>query len=234
VKQVSIVIPAYEESENLKILLPKIVEIVDRLSDTKIEILVVLPDFSLSEEISLVQSYGARPIIRTPTNSFGDALRSGISNLDSKSEFTIIMDADGSHNPDRIPELVNYANDFDIVVSSRYTKGGSTDNNLILRTMSRVLNIIYKIILGLDCNDISTNYKIYKTEDLKSISLSCKDFDIVEEIFYKIHLLNNRKTKIFEIPDHFSNRNFGVTKRRLGPFIVSYFVTLIKLRFNVK
>ena len=233
-KHVSIVIPAYEESENLKILLPRIQEISTGLINTKIEILVVLPNFSKDSEKLLVESYGARPIIRYPSNSFGDALRTGFSQVSPNSEFTLTIDADGSHNPDKIPDLIAIAENYDIVVSSRYVKGGSTDNNHLLRTMSRILNLIYKIILDLDCNDISTNYKIYKTKDLKAIDLICKDFDIVEEIFYKIHVLHDRKTRVYEIPDHFSNRNFGVTKRQLGPFIISYLLTLIKLRFNVK
>jgi dolichol-phosphate mannosyltransferase len=144
------------------------------------------------------------------------------------------MDADGSHRPERINDLYLIADNCDIGVASRYIKGGSTDNSAVLRFMSRILNLIYKIVLNVDCNDISTNFKIYKSRDIRKIELECKNFDIVEEIIYKIHLLHNKDTKITEIPDRFHNRDLGVTKRKLGPFIITYILTLIRLRFRAK
>jgi hypothetical protein len=77
-------------------------------------------------------------------------------------------------------------------------------------------------------------YEHIAPEKVGNINLTCNNFDIVEEILFKIHLLHNRKTQIIEIPDHFYNRDLGVTKRKLGPFIITYIFTLVRLRFRVK
>jgi dolichol-phosphate mannosyltransferase len=229
-----VVIPAYEEIDNLKNLLPKINYQISLIDGLNYEILVVLPSFTSKDEMETIRNLSAIPVIRKPTNNFGDALRSGFSALDVRSTLAITMDADGSHRPERINDLYLIAENCDIGVASRYVKGGSTDNSAVLRFMSRILNLIYKIVLNVDCNDISTNFKIYKSRDIRKIELECKNFDIVEEIIYKIHLLHNKDTKITEIPDHFHNRDLGVTKRKLGPFIITYILTLIRLRFRAK
>lgn len=215
-------------------MLPRINHQVNLINDLSYEILVVLPSFTTKDEIETIRNLKAEPIIRNPTNNFGDALRSGFSALHSRSTHVITMDADGSHRPERITDLYSVAKNCDIGIASRYIKGGSTDNSALLRFMSRFLNLIYSFVLKIDCKDISTNFKIYKSTDLKRINLTCNNFDIVEEILFKIHLLHNRKTQIIEIPDHFYNRDLGVTKRKLGPFIITYIFTLVRLRFRVK
>lgn len=215
-------------------MLPKINHQVNLINNLSYEILVVLPSFTTKDEIETIRNLKAEPIIRNPTDNFGDALRSGFFALDSRSTLVITMDADGSHRPERINDLYSIAKNCDIGIASRYIKGGLTDNSALLRFMSRFLNLIYSFVLNIDCKDISTNFKIYKSKDLKKINLRCNNFDIVEEILFKIHLLYNRKTQIIEIPDHFYNRDLGVTKRKLGPFIITYIFTLVRLRFRVK
>ena len=97
--------------------------------------------------------------------------------------------------------------------------------------MSKVLNISYSIVLGIKCKDISNSFKLYQTNDLKSITLKCNEFDIVEEIIFKIN--KARKIALKEIPFNFQKRNFGKSKRNLIVFIFKYLITLIKLRFFV-
>ena len=116
-----------------------------------------------------------------------------------------------------------------VVVASRYTKGGTTDNSVALRTMSRTLNMAYRIILGIRCKDVSTNFKLYRRADLAQITLTCKDFDVVEELLFRLKMLHGKALVIKEIPDRFFERTHGVTKRRLGPFVVSYIKTLLYL-----
>ena len=61
--------------------------------------------------------------------------------------------------------------------------GGATENSASLVVISRALNIVYSIVLGIKCKDISSSFKLYRADVLKSLELKCDHFDIVEEIF---------------------------------------------------
>ena len=231
---VSIMLPAYGEEENLATLIPAISEQLDALALSDREILVVLPSDASDSEMQDVLQLGGQPIARTPSNSFGDAIRSGIAEISSRSKWTVVMDADGSHSPETLPRLLNADTGSDVVVASRYVSGGSSDNSLQLRMMSRLLNVVYGAILGIRCKDISTNFKRYRSRDLKNLELKAENFDIVEEILYRTSQLHGQEFTILEIPDHFYERRFGETKRNLNAFIISYVFTLVKLRLSQK
>jgi dolichol-phosphate mannosyltransferase len=228
---ISIVIPAFNEIENLRILIPEIRNQTNRFKD--VEILIVLPTTASIGEKEEILELGAIPITRTPGDTFGDAIRSGIKNVRIISSYVLFMDADGSHSPRTIPRLVEEItkNDTDIVIASRYIDGGSTDNSLVLRAMSKILNYTFALVLGLKIKDISTNFKIYKRELLLDSNLVCKNYDIVEEILLEAKKIKPN-LKVLEIPDHFHERVYGESKRKLSVFIATYLATLIRLRFR--
>ena len=97
--------------------------------------------------------------------------------------------------------------------------------------MSYITNITYSIVLNLHYKDISNSFKLYKTSSLKELTLRCKNFDIVEEILYKIKK-HHKEINVLEIPYSFKERMFGHTKRNLFVFIFTYIITIIRLRFD--
>jgi dolichol-phosphate mannosyltransferase len=86
--------------------------------------------------------------------------------------------------------------------------------------------------LGINANDVSNNYKIYRAEALRTIQLKCSNFDIVEEILLEIRKKHGNDFVIEEIPDYFQERISGSSKRSLLLFMISYGLTLIRLRFR--
>ena len=144
------------------------------------------------------------------------------------------MDADGSHSPSTIPRLLNAIIDdnSDVVIASRYVLGGSSANTKVLQAMSRLLNITYSLVLGIDAKDISTNYKIYRGALIQGVELRCNNFDIVEELLLELKRKTGNKLRIQEVPDYFAIRMFGHSKRNLLRFIFSYTFTLFRLRFG--
>lgn len=224
-------IPAFDELANLRGLLPQIAGLNGRGLATMIEPTVILPTQANDQEIREIESLGARVAIREPSDAFGDAIRTGIQAIAPDTDYVVFMDADGSHTPSRIPEMLRHAQSADVVVASRYTKGGSSDNGPILKIMSLVLNRAYSVVLGINCRDVSTNFKLYHARDLKGIALSCNNFDVVEEVLFRVQERKYpKRLEIVEIPDHFAQRNLGKSKRKLGPYIASYLWTLGKLR----
>ncbi len=223
----SIIMPAYLEAENLTGLLPRLNQ---TLFDLKInfEILVVDTQEAMDQTPSICKRLSARYINRLNGNTYGDAVQTGIQ--DSKGRYVVFMDADGSHSPEFIKKLWEARKNFDVVIASRYIKGGQTDNSKTLVLMSRMVNWGYGFVLGLRCKDISNSFKLYDGEKLRALRLCFKNFDIVEEILYKLILIEP-KLRIHEIPFRFEQRNFGTTKRHLVAFVFSYAVSLFKLRF---
>ena len=233
-RYLTVITPAYDEIANLRELLPRLRMVLETEPGLDAEVLVVLPPWAPELERSEVMDLGGTPILRQPTDSFGDALRSGFLAVRAHSEFVITLDADGSHDPETIPRMLAAASGAHVVISSRYVVGGATDNSFVLRAMSRALNVVYGRVLGISCRDISTNYKLYRRSDLARIQLRCRDFDVVEEIMFRLKNLHGDAFRVTEVPDHFHERRHGVTKRRLGPFVVSYIATLLSLRLSVR
>lgn len=231
--ELSIVLPAYKEADNLKKIIP---DILSCISGIEYEILVVDTIDKMDDTDKVCKTNGANYVIREGGNLYGDAIRTGIKY--AKGKYILMMDADGSHEPKSIIDIykcmINEKND--IVVGSRYCKGGKTDNNIILKMMSWTLNLTYKIIFSLKVSDCSNSFRMYNTDKLKSIKLECSNFDIVEEILIKLQL-KYPNLKVAEVPVHFKKRDEGVSKRDLVKFIFTYFQTinrLIKLSNDAK
>ncbi len=233
--ELSIILPAYKEAENLKKILPSINSVLQS-QNVKYEIIVVDTIEKMDDTFDVCKLNNVVCIFRQGGNYYGDAIRTGIHN--SKGKYILIMDADGSHEVKSIVELYKKISDddYDIVVGSRYCKGGKTDNNFILKAMSWMLNVTYRVIFGLKVKDCSNSFRIYDSNKLKSIELECINFDIVEEILIKLQL-KFPLLKMGEVPVHFKKREEGFSKRDLVKFILTYFSTikrLLYLKNNVK
>jgi len=224
----SIIIPAYLEAENLVIILPQLNNILQNMG-INYEILVIDTMEAMDKTHEACLANNVVYVNRKNGNNYGDAIRTGIES--SCGDKVIFMDADGSHDPLFILELFKYKDDYDVVIASRYIEGGGIENSKTLIFMSKVLNLTYSLVLNIKCKDLSNSYKLYDSKQLKSTTLYCNNFDIVEEIIYKISK-NKKHIKILEVPYVFKKRMFGETKRNLVVFMFSYFTTMIKLRFG--
>jgi dolichol-phosphate mannosyltransferase len=223
--ELSVVIPAYLEEENLRLLLPRLRAVLEGLGVTQ-EILVIDTAKPMDNTAAVCAANGAVHLPRTGGNAYGDAVRTGIARAAGR--FILFMDADGSHSPEYIPSLWMHAAENDIVAASRYVPGGATENPRLLIAMSRVLNVMYRTLLRINCLDVSNSYKLYRADLLKGIRLDCRNFDIIEEILIKCSL-KRRGLRIREIPFSFKKRMFGQTKRSLLRFMLSFYWTLVKL-----
>jgi dolichol-phosphate mannosyltransferase len=226
--ELSVILPSYLEEENLRILLPRINEVISNMGISS-EILVIDTKLPMDGTQEVCEQYNAKYINRENGNYYGDAVRTGIRK--SSGKHILFIDADGSHTPEFIPKLYALADDFDVVIASRYIDEGQTENSMILTAMSKILNWTYGVVLNLPCKDVSNSFKIYRRSQISQIDLKCNNFDIVEEILYKINK-NNCPIKIKEIPYVFRKRMFGQTKRNLVIFMITYLYTMFRLRLG--
>lgn len=218
------------EEENLKILIPRISKVLDNYGITyKIGVIDTVEPMDGTPEVC--RSFDN--VIYFPTeggiDGYGRAVRTAINSADS--EYVIVMDGDLSHPPEVIPSMLDLRKEKDMIIASRYTKGGSSDDSAINRLMSRALNIACSTVLGIDCKDWSTSFKIYKTAQAQSLSLGCEHFDIHQEIIYKLH----RKYPGFtfaEVPMAFGKRLHGSSTRQMV-YAYSLAKTILKLRLGI-
>jgi len=226
--ELSIVIPSYQEEKNLEFILPRIMRTL-RAIDITSEVLVIDTIDSMDGTEGVCVKNGARYVHREGGNEYGCAIKTGIAQ--ALGERLVFMDADGSHKPEFIEELYRNRMSYDVVIASRYVLGGDTSNRAILVFMSKLVNFAYSVVLGLNCRDVSNSFRLYYRSDLLRLTLFSKNFDIVEEMLYKLKR-TKVELKILEIPYSFEQRVFGQTKRNTVTFIFSYLLTLLKLRFG--
>jgi dolichol-phosphate mannosyltransferase len=218
--------PAYREAAALRQLLPVLVPAVKALSE-QAEIIVADSMEPLDDTAAVCREYGVIHLRRTGGNAYGDAVRTGIDN--STGRHVLLMDADGSHSPRDLERLWAARHGHDIVIGSRYVKGGHTENPAILIWMSRVLNYMYKFAFSLPVNDISNSFRLYRGDQLRSLELISDNFDIVEEILIRL-VVGPSKATVTEVPVTFETRKAGETKRDLVAFMFSYIGSILTLR----
>lgn len=212
---ISIIIPAYQEGDNLQLMLPEIHKALAGLQ-IPYEILVIDTQQPMDQTPEVCRKFQAFYCPRERGNYYGDAVRTGISR--AQYSFSVIMDGDGSHDVRDIIRMLELMeqNKLDLVIGSRYIDGGCSFNGPISKFMSASLNFVFRLVFHIKVQDFSNSFRMYRSELLKHLDLRCNNFDIVEEIL--IRLADQKDFRFEEIPIIFSKRKEGVSKRKLIPF----------------
>jgi dolichol-phosphate mannosyltransferase len=119
-------------------------------------------------------------------------------------------------------------------VASRYIRGGSAKMPKDRFLLSRFLNFIFKFGLELPVSDLSSGYRLYKTEVVKTESFAALDFSILQEILVRIHSAGLR---IKEVPFDYAPRRSGSSNARVLRFGYSYakmFISILSKRIMRK
>lgn len=223
---ITVALLAYREADNLKILLPRIISNMEKVGiPYTIE---VIDGVDTADETPEICAEYCALYYNQEQAGFGGAFRTAIKYADRR--LFLILDGDGSHNPDYIPEMYEkyVTENCDLVIGSRYTKGGKTFDSKTSVIMSKILNTVFRLFIGIRAQDISTDFRLYDTEALKAVETESVNYDVLQEVLLKLKL-NNPGIKIAEIPITFEKRVYGQSKRRLIPFILSYIRTLFRL-----
>lgn len=228
----SVVLLSYKEAENLKILLPQIKKVFEEMNE-EYEILVIDSEKPTDDTKEVCMNFGVEYIPQEEPYYAG-AFRTGIKY--ATKEKIQVLDSDGSHNPADIPAIHKKFNEgnYDLVIGSRYTNGGKTNDSKSSIIMSKLLNSVMKVCIGVKANDISTSYRLYDAKQLKNVHLVRKNYDVLQEVILRMKK-NKKDFKIGEVPIEFNKRMFGESKRKLFKFICGYIVTvfyLLCLRFD--
>jgi dolichol-phosphate mannosyltransferase len=128
-------------------------------------------------------------------------------------DLLITLDADWSHPPEALQRLVAAAENADVVVGSRYVRGGTIEGwPASRRFVSGVMNLATRVALGLPLRDASTACRLYRVAMLKQLDfneLTATGYAYLEEIAWQLH---RRGARFAEIPIAFTDRRAGASK----------------------
>jgi glycosyltransferase involved in cell wall biosynthesis len=212
--QVSVIVPTYNERENIEALVAQLLALPEDLR------VIVVDDNSpdgtgeivdrLAEEnegrVSVIHRAGKLGLGTAYIAGFKHALGDG-------SDLVCSMDADFSHNPRYIPDMLQKIEQgCDLVIGSRYVRGGGSNHGLVRRVFSWGANTITRVVLGLHAHDTTAGFRCYRREVLESLdldSIKSSGYSFLFEMLYNVERLG---WKVGEVPIFFEDRRLGASK----------------------
>jgi len=230
---VSVILPTYCERDNIENLISAIETSLLPLGQ-EIEILVV-DDNSPDQTSEAVQAHLARPgvqvrsFVRTQERGLATAIRYGIQQ--SSGDRIVVMDTDFNHSPTNIPQMVELLDEYDLVIGSRFVKGGGMEDRKRY-TFSLVYNWFIQLVLWHGIRDSLSGFFAMRRQALLSLDL-IGIFRGYGEYFIRLtYIACRRKLKIVEVPVFYTLRQHSFSKSRFGSMLRDYTLTALSLRFR--
>jgi dolichol-phosphate mannosyltransferase len=213
-----LVIPTYNEAENVGPIVRAVADAMTEIAPGEFRILVVdddSPDGTGGLADELAQELDAVEVMhRQHKDGLGRAYIAGFEHaLASGAELVIEMDADFSHDPKYLAELISCAENADLVLGSRYVPGGAVQNwGILRRFISRGGNLYARAVLGVGVRDLTGGYKCIRRAVLETVdfsSLRADGYGFQIEVTYRAIRAGFR---VQEVPILFVDRRAGASK----------------------
>lgn len=210
-----ILLPTYNERENVSIIIPEILRLMPQIF-----VLVIddnSPDGTAQSVRALMnQQPRVSLLLRHKKTGLGDAYVEAMRQViqDKEIRFVITMDADGSHAPQSLNDLLAYGSEYDLIIGSRYVRGGGIASWEIWRKLlSRFGNTYARLLAGLPIHDCTSGFMCIRREILAKVRLdeiSSVGYSFLIEL--KFHLINILHSRVKEVPIIFQSRQEGESK----------------------
>lgn len=208
-----VIVPTYNERENLPSIVPQILA-----QDARLEVLVIddgSPDGTGALADELAGADGRVHVVHRPGKlGLGTAYIAGFHwAIDHGYDLVFEMDADFSHDPRHLPEILALAGELDVVIGSRYMRGVTVVNWPMGRLLlSWLANWYARIVTGLPLHDLTSGFKCYRRRVLEGL-----DIDAIRSNGYAFQIETVFRAwhagfRVGEIPIVFVDRNVGASK----------------------
>lgn len=218
----------YNEVDNLRELIPELLSLVPAAN------VLIIDDKSPDGTGTLVAEMARQDdrihlISRPGKHGLGTATLAGFRYaIENNYDLLVNMDADFSHGPQYVPQLIAGAAEYDVVIASRYVPGGGVAQwNLRRRLMSKTINFWARFWLGLKTADNSGSFRCFRVARLAEVDWDltvASGYAFQEEILYRCRQVGCRMT---ELPFIFEDRRFGVTKINLKECLVAVWMIFL-------
>lgn len=226
----SLILPTYNESENIQKLIPILFELFSK-ENIEAEIIVVdddSPDLTWKVAMQLSEIYPSLHVIRRFHNKgLSSAVLAGMEV--AKGKYLGVMDSDFQHDEKILPKMIKALEEYEIVVGSRVVEeGGYGEWGLVRKLMSQFATFLAKLILPIQVQDPLSGFFVLRREVYEEVSplVNPRGFKILLEF-----LARKRKLKVKEIGYIFRNRLAGQTKMSRA-VIQDYLIALLEIRFG--
>lgn len=207
---VSVIVPTYKEVKNIPLLLERIAAVREQ-SRLDLNVL-IMDDDSRDGSVEAVEKFGAswvQIIVRTANRGLSAAVTEGL--YTASNEVVLVMDADLSHPPEKIPEMLStLVSGADFVIGSRYVPGGSTNDDWgLLRWLnSQIATLLARPLTS--AHDPMAGFFAMRRSRLDGVTLNAIGYKIGLELIVKCAL-----KRVEEVPIHFRDRVHGESKLTL-------------------
>jgi dolichol-phosphate mannosyltransferase len=219
---ISVILPVVNERDNLRILIPRLQGLLEREKLTY-EI-VVIDGNSTDGTREAADSLGAR-VVGERRRGYAGALETGFA--EARGDFLLTLDADLSHDPDFVPKMWRVRDRADIVIASRYVRGGVAYSDWIRRSTSWFLNIALSRMLALPVLDVSSGFRLYRREAVQELELESNNFEVQEEILVRAY---TRGFSLAEVPFVYFPRGAGSSHAKLFSFGIDIARCALRMR----
>ena len=210
---VVVCLPTYNERDNLEPLLRRLGEVLD--GGRVLVIDDASPDGTgeLADRIAAELGY-VDVLHRTRKEGLGPAYLAGFRRaLEGDAHLILEMDCDFSHDPADVPRLIAAAENADLVLGSRYVRGGGTRNwGLLRRLISRGGSFYARVFLGVGVRDLTGGFKCFRRGVLEAIDLGAvttNGYAFQIELTYRAL---RKGVRVVEVPITFADREVGTSK----------------------
>ena len=232
--KVSVILPTYDEKGNI---IELVDEIMKQLSTMGIEKEIIVVDDNSPDNTgkfvrdSFSKDERVKVFIRTEERGLATAIRYGIEK--SSGDIVVIMDTDFNHDPKMLPQMVKFLEYYDLIIGSRFTRGGGMYDNFRY-ILSYVFNFFIRIVFGTRLQDNLSGFFSIQREVLFALEFD-KIFWGYGDYFFRLLFYAERSgADILDIPVVYQERKSGKSKTQILPIMVRYTAALIKLRFFVR
>ncbi len=212
----TVVIPALAEAANLEGLMPQLTSVLDGTGADYEVLLVVGTGDVETQRIAATHGHRVRTLAEAG-RGYGSAVRTGIAA--ARGRYVVSMDSDHPHPPEFIRSLWDQREAAELLVASRYVAGGRATMPLIRTVLSRILNLVFRRGLAIRVHDMSSGYRLMRTDAVRRLPLQARDFDLVQELLVTAYCHGWR---VAELPFHYQPRQHGRSHAALLRFGLAY------------
>lgn len=230
---VSVILPTYNEKENIKELIDSILDILKVTTE-----IIVVDDDSPDKTWEIVEGMSKvnkdiKLLRRLKEKGLASAVKEGISF--AKGDKIVLMDADFSMPPDILMHTIGYLDNFDIVVGSRYIEGGNDLRDSDFRIFfSRIFNMFASYLLNSKIRDLTSGFLVFKKAAIDPALIKGQYGEYCIDLLYRAQ---KDGLNIMEFPYNCTSRKKGQTKSnpnifRFIQYGILYILHVLKLKFQ--
>lgn len=232
--QISIIIPTYNEKDNIRILIPALREVLRSLPQYHYELIIVdddSPDGTGPEAKEIFKNdLRVKIFVRKNESGLGTAIRYGIEK--ASGDIIIGMDGDFNHDPEAIPNLLTRLQTSQFVIASRFIPGGGMTDRVRFHA-TKVFNVVLRLAFGFPSSDNTSGYYAIRKKDLLKIGLESIYYGYGDYHLRLVYFVKRGGYSISEVPVFYRKRVYGQSKSKLPEMAVGYLKEAIRLRFLV-